>query len=71
MMDDITQGVTHIIRGDDHVENTFKHIFLFHALGAPIPKYAHLPMIINAQGKPYSKRDGDAFVGDFREKGFL
>lgn len=71
VMDDITQGVTHIIRGDDHVENTFKHIFLFHALGAPIPQYAHLPMIVNAQGKPYSKRDGDAFVGDFREKGFL
>ena len=71
VIDDITQGVTHIIRGDDHVENTFKHIFLFHALGAPVPRYAHLPMIINAQGKPYSKRDGDAFVGDFREKGFL
>ncbi len=71
VMDDITQGVTHIIRGDDHVENTFKHLFLFHALGAPAPQYAHLPMIINAQGKPYSKRDGDAFVGDFREKGFL
>ena len=71
VMDDITQGVTHIIRGDDHVENTFKHIFLFHALGAPVPQYAHLPMIVNAQGKPYSKRDGDAFVGDFREKGFL
>ena len=71
VMDDITQGVTHIIRGDDHVENTFKHIFLFHALGAPVPSYAHLPMIVNAQGKPYSKRDGDAFVGDFREKGFL
>ncbi|MBR6471388.1 MAG: glutamate--tRNA ligase [Victivallales bacterium] len=71
VIDDITQGVTHIIRGDDHVENTFKHLFLFHALGAPVPQYAHLPMIINAQGKPYSKRDGDAFVGDFRDKGFL
>ena len=71
VMDDITQQVTHIIRGDDHVENTFKHIFLFHALGAPVPRYGHLPMIVNAQGKPYSKRDGDAFVGDFREKGYL
>ena len=71
VLDDITQKVTHIIRGDDHVENTFKHIFLFHAVGAPVPQYAHLPMIINAQGKPYSKRDGDAFVGDFKEKGFL
>ena len=69
--DDITQGVTHIVRGDDHVENTFRHLFLFQALGAAIPTYAHLPMIVNASGKPYSKRDGDAFVGDFKEKGYL
>lgn len=69
--DDARRGVTHIIRGDDHVENTFRHIFLFHALGAPVPRYAHLPMVINAQGKPYSKRDGDAFVGDFRDQGYL
>jgi glutamyl-tRNA synthetase len=69
--DDITQGITHIIRGDDHVENTYRHIFLFTLLGAEPPRYGHLPMIVNAQGKPYSKRDGDAFVGDFRDKGFL
>jgi glutamyl-tRNA synthetase len=69
--DDITQGITHIIRGDDHVENTYRHIFLFAALGAEPPRYGHLPMIVNSQGKPYSKRDGDAFVGDFRDKGFL
>lgn len=69
--DDITQGVTHIIRGDDHVENTYRHLFLFHALGATVPRYAHLPMIVNAQGKPYSKRDGAAYVGDFRAKGYL
>ncbi len=71
VLDDIEQNVTHVIRGDDHVENTFRHIALYKALGADVPKYAHLPMIVNAQGKPYSKRDGDAFVGDFREKGFL
>lgn len=71
VIDDITQNITHIIRGDDHVENTFRHIFLFASLNAEIPHYAHLPMIVNNQGKPYSKRDGDAFVGDFREKGFL
>lgn len=71
VLDDITQGVTHIIRGDDHVENTFKHIQLFKALGAPVPRYAHLPMIVNAAGKPYSKRDGSAFVGEFRELGYL
>lgn len=69
--DDIAQRITHIIRGDDHVENTYRHIFLFHALGAAPPHYAHLPMIVNQQGKPYSKRDGDAYVGDFRDKGFL
>ena len=71
VLDDIEQGVTHVIRGDDHVENTYRHIALYQALGADVPKFAHLPMITNAQGKPYSKRDGDAFVGDFREKGFL
>lgn len=71
VLDDITQGVTHIIRGDDHVENTFKHIMLFKAIGAPVPKYAHLPMIVNHAGKPYSKRDGSAFVGEFRELGYL
>jgi glutamyl-tRNA synthetase len=70
VVDDITQGITHIIRGDDHVENTFRHVALYQALGAPTPKYAHLPMIINAQGKPYSKRDGAAYVGQFREMGF-
>ncbi|MGL4854461.1 MAG: glutamate--tRNA ligase [Lentisphaeria bacterium] len=71
VIDDITQNITHIIRGDDHVENTYRHILLFQSLGAKAPSYAHLPMIVNSQGRPYSKRDGDAFVGDFREKGFL
>ena len=71
VVDDIDQRVTHIIRGDDHVENTFKHICIFRALGAEIPKYAHLSMIVNQQGKPYSKRDGAAFVGEFREQGYL
>jgi glutamyl-tRNA synthetase len=71
VMDDIEMRITHIIRGDDHVENTFRHIALFRALGADVPRYGHLPMIINQQGKPYSKRDGAAFVGEFREKGYL
>ncbi len=71
VVDDIDQGVTHIIRGDDHVENTFKHIEIFRALGAPVPKYGHLSMIVNQQGKPYSKRDGAAFVGEFREQGYI
>jgi glutamyl-tRNA synthetase len=71
IVDDINQGVTHVIRGDDHVDNTFRHIALIQALGAPVPSYAHLPMIVNQQGKPYSKRDGAAFVGDFQEQGYL
>jgi glutamyl-tRNA synthetase len=71
VVDDIHMGITHVIRGDDHIENTYRHVALFEALGAPAPRYAHLPMIVNAQGKPYSKRDGDAFVGDFRDKGFV
>jgi glutamyl-tRNA synthetase len=71
VVDDITMGITHVIRGDDHVENTFKHLAMYEAIGAPPPVFAHLPMIVNAQGKPYSKRDGAAYVGEFREKGFL
>ncbi|MDR0867427.1 MAG: glutamate--tRNA ligase [Planctomycetota bacterium] len=69
--DDIFQGVTHVLRGNDHVENTFRHLFLFQALGAPPPVYGHFPMIVNQSGKPYSKRDGDAYVGDFQTQGFL
>lgn len=71
VVDDVDMGITHVIRGDDHVENTFKHIELFKAMGAAVPQYAHLPMIVNNQGKPYSKRDGAAFVGEFREQGYL
>jgi glutamyl-tRNA synthetase len=71
VVDDIFMGITHVIRGDDHMENTFRHIALFRALGAEPPRYAHLPMIVNANGKPYSKRDGAAYVGEFRDAGFL
>ena len=71
VVDDIDQGITHIIRGDDHVENTFKHICIFKALGAAVPRYGHLSMIVNSQGKPYSKRDGAAFVGEYKDAGFL
>ena len=70
VVDDIEMNISHVIRGDDHVENTYRHIALYRALGAELPTYAHLPMIVNQHGKPYSKRDGDAFVGDFRAKGF-
>jgi glutamyl-tRNA synthetase len=71
VIDDIDMGITHVIRGDDHVENTFRHIQLYRALNAPLPQFGHLPMIVNHQGKPYSKRDGAAFVGEFRDSGYL
>ncbi len=71
VVDDVTQGVTHILRGNDHVENTYRHLFIFRAMGIAPPHYGHFPMIVNAKGKPYSKRDGDAYVGDFKEKGYL
>jgi len=71
VLDDIKQGITHIIRGDDHIENTYRHIALYKALKTDIPIFAHLPMIVNHEGKPYSKRDGDAFVGDFKNKGYI
>lgn len=71
VVDDIDMGITHIIRGDDHTENTYRHVAMYRALQADVPMYAHLPMIVNQQGKPYSKRDGDCFVGQFRERGFL
>jgi len=68
--DDIEMKITHVIRGDDHIENTYRHVALYRALGADVPKFAHLPMIVNQGGKPYSKRDGDAYVGEFTDKGF-
>ncbi len=71
VVDDIAMNISHVLRGDDHIENTYRHVALFRALGAEPPRYAHFPMIVNQAGKPYSKRDGDAFVGDFRAKGFL
>ena len=69
VLDDIEMGVTHVIRGDDHVENTFRHIALYEAFGAAVPRFGHLPMIVNQSGKPYSKRDGDAYVRTSRRTG--
>jgi len=71
VVDDVEMGITHVIRGDDLIESTYRHVALYRALGAKPPKFVHLPMIVNEQGKPYSKRDGAAFVGDFRERGYL
>jgi glutamyl-tRNA synthetase len=64
-------GVTEVIRGDDHVNNTPRQINIYHALGAPIPEFAHLPMILGADGQKLSKRHGAVSVMQYRDHGFL
>jgi nondiscriminating glutamyl-tRNA synthetase len=59
VVDDITMGVTHVIRGEDHFSNTPKHVLLYNAFDALPPLYAHLPLIMNKNGKKMSKRDTD------------
>ena len=69
--DDIEMRITHVIRGDDHVPNTPKQILLYQAMGAPVPTFAHVPMILGPDGKKLSKRHGATAVGDYAEMGIL
>jgi glutamyl-tRNA synthetase len=69
--DDHAMGITHVIRGDDHMSNTPKQILLYRALGWPLPTFAHVPMILGADGKRLSKRHGATAVGQYREQGIL
>jgi glutamyl-tRNA synthetase len=69
--DDHEMGITHVIRGDDHMSNTPKQILLYRALGWPLPTFAHVPMILGADGKRLSKRHGATAVGQYREQGIL
>lgn len=69
--DDIEQGITHIIRGEDHISNTPKQILLYQALGNNIPEFAHLPLILGKSGQPLSKRDAATAVEEYRRLGYL
>jgi glutamyl-tRNA synthetase len=69
--DDHDMGITHVIRGDDHMSNTPKQILLYRALGWPAPTFAHVPMILGPDGKRLSKRHGATAVGQYREQGIL
>jgi glutamyl-tRNA synthetase len=69
--DDIAMGITLVMRGDDHISNTPKQILLYHALGAALPTFAHLPMIHGMDGKKLSKRHGATAVGDYQHLGIL
>jgi glutamyl-tRNA synthetase len=71
VVDDIEMGITHIIRGDDHVNNTPRQILLYRALGAPLPRFAHVPMILGADKTRLSKRHGATSVMAYQEMGYL
>ncbi|HEX2205291.1 MAG TPA: glutamate--tRNA ligase [Longimicrobium sp.] len=69
--DDIDMRITHVVRGEDHIANTPKQILLYQALGAAVPKFGHLPMILGADGRKLSKRHGATAVGDYGKLGIL
>jgi glutamyl-tRNA synthetase len=71
VVDDIDMAITHVIRGDDHVNNTPRQINIFKALGKEPPVYAHLPTVLNEQGEKMSKRSGAKAVTQYRDEGYL
>jgi glutamyl-tRNA synthetase len=71
VVDDLEMGITHVIRGEDHLSNTQKHLALIEALGGTAPHYAHIPLILNPNGSKMSKRDAGASINDYIEQGYL
>jgi len=71
VLDDLDMNITHVIRGDDHVNNTPRQINILNALGASLPEYAHVPMILGANGERLSKRHGAVSVTQYRDDGYL
>jgi glutamyl-tRNA synthetase len=71
VIDDLEMNITHVIRGEDHLSNTAKHIALFKAFGVEPPHYAHIPLILNADGSKMSKRDQGASLTSYLDEGFL
>ena len=71
VVDDLEMNITHVIRGEDHLSNTAKHIALFRAFGVEPPKYAHIPLILNIDGTKMSKRDKGASLMTYVEEGYL
>lgn len=70
-IDDIDLRITHVIRGEEHLSNTPRHLLLYKALGAPTPKFAHIPLILNEDRSKMSKRSGDTALIDFIKTGYL
>ncbi len=71
VVDDIAMRISHVIRGEDHRQNTLKHVLLFDALGYPLPVFAHLPLILGSDKRRLSKRHGATAVGIYRDEGIL
>lgn len=71
ILDDLDMNITHVIRGDDHVNNTPRQVNILKALDAPLPEYAHVPMILGANGERLSKRHGAVSVTQYRDDGYL
>jgi glutamyl-tRNA synthetase len=70
VVDDMDMNISHVIRGEDHIANTAKQILLYEAFGAPVPEFAHTPLILNQSGQKLSKRDGVTSISDFQNMGF-
>jgi glutamyl-tRNA synthetase len=70
-IDDLDAGITHVVRGEDHLSNTPKQLLVFEALGADPPRYAHLPLLLGPDGRKLSKRHGAASVQELRDAGYL
>ena len=71
VVDDIEMGITHVVRGADHLSNTPKQILVYEALNAKLPEFAHLPLILGEDGKRLSKRHGATSIEYFHDKGYL
>ena len=71
VVDDAMMGITHVIRGDDHLSNTPRQVMVYEAMGAPVPTFAHISMILGADGKKLSKRHGATSVEEYQAAGYL
>ena len=69
--DDVEMRITHVVRGDDHISNTPKHVMLFEAPGSPVPQFAHVPLILGPDKKRLSKRHGATSVTEYERQGYL
>ncbi len=71
VVDDVAMAITHVVRGDDHISNTPKQVLLYRAMQAPVPAFAHVPLILGPDKKRLSKRHGATSVGEYEKQGYL